>query len=60
MGINVLKVQIAVSMQLQMALHDPSRGIRFLSSETIFHFLKTKKKLCTSSAMRVYNFKKVG
>ncbi len=44
MGANVLKVQIAVSMQLQRALHDPSRGIRVLSSETICHFQKKKKK----------------
>ncbi len=28
-----MKVQIAVSMQLQRALHDASRGIRVLSSE---------------------------
>ncbi len=32
---NRLKVQIAVSMQLQKALHDPSRGISALPSETI-------------------------
>ncbi len=38
-----LKVQIAVSMQLQRALHDPSWGIRVLSSETIAHFLNEIK-----------------
>ncbi len=34
-----LKVQIAVSIQLHRALHNPSRGIRVLSSETIVMFL---------------------
>ncbi len=37
---NGFKVQIAVSMQLQKALHDPSQGIRVLSNEMIGHFLK--------------------
>ncbi len=52
MGANGLKVQIAVSMQR--ALHDPSRGIRLFSSETICHFLKKfnkKKKLKKSIAL---------
>ncbi len=40
MGANGLKVQIAVSMQLQRALHEPSRGITVLSSESIGNFLK--------------------
>ena len=40
LGFNGLKVQIAVSVQLQRALHDPRRGIRVLSRETIGHFLK--------------------
>ncbi len=59
MGANVLKVQIEVSMQLQRALHDPSRGIRVLSNEMIGHFLKKKTKLfnhkcsCTSSTSRI-------
>ncbi len=39
---NGLKVQIAVSMQLQRALHNPIFGIRVLSSEMIGHFLKFK------------------
>ncbi len=39
-GINELKVQIAFSVQLQRALHDPSWGIKVLSSEKIGHFLK--------------------
>ncbi len=38
MAANGLKVQIAVSVQLQKALYDPSRGIRVLSSEKIGHF----------------------
>ncbi len=38
-----LKVQTALSMQLQRALHDPSHGIRVLSSETIGHFLNKRK-----------------
>ncbi len=37
---NWLKVQIAVLMQLQSALHDPRPGIRVLSSEAIGHFLR--------------------
>ncbi len=40
MWINGLKVQIAVSMQPQRALQDPSQGINVLSSETIGHFLR--------------------
>ncbi len=44
MGINGLKVQIAISMELQRALHDPSRGIRVLSSETISNFPKKINK----------------
>ncbi len=44
---NWLKVQIAVSMQLQRALHDPSQGIRILSSKTIANFLKKKKHFNT-------------
>ncbi len=61
MGANGLKVQMAVS-ELQRALHDPSRGIRVLSSEMISHFLKLyilfnhKCSPCTSSAMCVRNF----
>ncbi len=43
MGTNGLKVQTAVSLQLQRTLHDPSRGTRVLSSEAIGHFLKKKK-----------------
>ncbi len=43
MGPNGLKVQNAVSVQLQRALHDPSQGKRVLSSETIDHFPKKKK-----------------
>ncbi len=35
-----LKIKNAVSMKLQRALHDPSRGIRVLSSKTIGHFKK--------------------
>ncbi len=45
MGPNGLKVQIAVSIQFQRALHDPSQGIKVLCSETIGHFLKKKKIL---------------
>ncbi len=44
MGANGLKVQTAVSKQLQKALHDPSRRIRVLSSEMICHFKKKIKK----------------
>ncbi len=40
---NGLKVQIAVSMQLQGALHDPIRGIRVISSKSICNFLKKNK-----------------
>ncbi len=40
------KVQIAVSTQLQKALHNPSQGIRDLSSETIGNFIKNKKQTC--------------
>ncbi len=40
MDFNGLKVQIAVLMQLQMALYDPSRGISVLSSKTNINFLK--------------------
>ncbi len=40
MGANGLKDQIAVSMLLQRALHDPSRGVRVLSSEKICHLKK--------------------
>ncbi len=39
---NMLKDQIAVLMQLQMALHDPSRGIRVLSGKNNGHFQKNK------------------
>ncbi len=39
MGTKRLKVQIAVSMQLQMALHDPTQGIRVLCNKMISHFL---------------------
>ncbi len=64
-----MKVQIAVSMQLQRALtlHDPSRGIRVLSSQTISNiYIKKKKKYilfnhkcssCTSSAMCMHDLK---
>jgi len=45
MGYNGLKVQNSVSVQLQRALHDPSQGIRVLSSETIGHFLKNEKRI---------------
>ncbi len=38
MGTNGLKVQIAVSMRFQRALHNPSQGIRVLSSKTMVHF----------------------
>ncbi len=51
MALNGLKVQIAVSMQLQRALHDPSRGIRVLSSETIGHFLKKNVNFCLALAL---------
>ncbi len=37
---NDFNVKNAVSLLLQRVLHDPSRGIRVLSSETIGHFLK--------------------
>ncbi len=37
---NDFKAQNTVSVQLQRALQDPSRGIRVLSSETIGRFLK--------------------
>ncbi len=47
MGANVLKVLIAVSMQLQRAIHNASFEIRVLSSETIGHFLKTNKNVYT-------------
>ncbi len=46
MAANGLKVQILVSMQLQMALHDPSRGIRELSSKMI-GYLKKKPNVYT-------------
>ncbi len=39
MAANGLKVQIAVSVQLQKALYDPFRGIHVLSSEKISRFL---------------------
>ncbi len=39
MEINRLKVQIVVSIQLQMTLHDPSQGINVVSSELISNFL---------------------
>ncbi len=39
MVLNGLKVKNAVSMQLQRALHDPSRGIRVISNGTIGYFL---------------------
>ncbi len=42
MEINGLKVQIAGSMQLQRALHEPSRGLKVLSSEAIGHLKKNK------------------
>ncbi len=42
MGIKGLKVQIAVLVQLQRALHDPSRGIRVLSSQTMSFSKKLK------------------
>ncbi len=42
MAANGLKVQIAVLMQLQRALHNPSRGIRVLSSENDQSFSKDK------------------
>ncbi len=60
-----LKVQIAVSGQLQRALHDPGQGISVLSSKMIGHFLNKQTKYvlfnhkcssCTSSAMRVCDF----
>ncbi len=46
------QVQISVSMQLQRALHNPSRGIRVLSSKMIGHFLKNIKQyiLLTTNA----------
>ncbi len=44
---NGLKAQNAVSVQLQKALHDPSRGIRVLSREMIGHFLKNYKNVYT-------------
>ncbi len=37
---NGLNFQIAVSMQLQRTLHDPSQGLRVLYSKTNSHFLK--------------------
>ncbi len=40
MGANGLKVQTAVSMLLQRALHDPSREVRVLSSEKFSHLKK--------------------
>ncbi len=43
MGINGLKVQIAVLLQLQIALHDPSQGTRVLYSKIIY-FLTNKSK----------------
>ncbi len=49
MGTNVLTVQIAVSIQLQRALHDPSRGISVLSSETIGHNKKMYILLTTNA-----------
>ncbi len=39
MVLNGFKVQIAVSMQLERALNNPSQGISVLYSETIGHFL---------------------
>ncbi len=45
MGMNGLKVQTAVLVQLQRALQDPSRGIRDISRETIGHHLKKYKNL---------------
>ncbi len=36
----IQKVHITVSVQLQKAQHEPSQGVRVLSSETIGHFLK--------------------
>ncbi len=53
MGTNRLKVQIAVSMQLQMALHDPTQGIRVLCSKTISHFLKQYIYILTLNAHRL-------
>ncbi len=54
---NDFKVKNAVSVQLQRALHDPSRGIRVLYSETIFFYIYTlfnpKCSDSISSAMRV-------
>ncbi len=50
-----LKIKNAVSMKLQRALHDPSRGIRVLSSKTIGlkkNILKKKKNF----AMRLRIF----
>ncbi len=41
----MLKDQIAVLMQLQIALHDPSRGIRVLSGKNNGHFQKNKNVL---------------
>ncbi len=63
MPANGLKVQIAVSVQLQKAPHNPSWGIRVLSSKTTSHFKKIKIYIihkclssCTSSWMHVHNF----
>ncbi len=42
---NRLKVQTAVSVQLQRSLHGHSLGIGAFSSETISNFLKKNKKM---------------
>ncbi len=61
-----LNVQIAVSMQLQRALHNPNRGKRVSSSDTIFKKTKRcilfnhKYSFCSSSAMRVRDFRHYG
>ncbi len=51
---NELKFQIAVSMQLQRALNDPSREIRILSSKPFGHFQKNKIK--SFNKINVYAF----
>ncbi len=49
-------------LQLQRALHSPSRGIKVLSSETVFFFKNVysfyhKCLFCPSSATRVHGFR---
>ncbi len=52
----MLKGQIAVLMQLQIALHDPSQGIRVLSGKNNGHFQK-KKMYCHIGKVTQKNYR---